>query len=35
VLTARDFHSLLRELPALSLKVLAVVGERLNESAGA
>jgi CRP-like cAMP-binding protein len=35
VLTARDFHSLLKELPALSLKVLAVVGERLNESAGA
>ena len=35
VLTARDFHSLLRELPALSLKVLAVVGERLSESAGA
>ncbi len=35
VLTARDFHSLLRELPAVSLKVLAVVGERLNESAGA
>ena len=35
VLTARDFHALLRELPALSLKVLAVVGERLSESAGA
>ena len=34
VLTARDFHALLRELPALAVKVLAVVGERLKDSAG-
>jgi CRP/FNR family cyclic AMP-dependent transcriptional regulator len=34
VLTARDFHSLLKELPALAVKVLAVVGERLKDSAG-
>ena len=31
VLTARDFRTLLRELPEMALKVLAVVGERLKD----
>jgi CRP/FNR family transcriptional regulator, cyclic AMP receptor protein len=31
-LTARDFRSLLKDQPDLALKVLATVGERLNDS---
>ena len=35
VLTARDFRTLLRDSPDIAMKVLAVVGERLSESASA
>jgi CRP/FNR family transcriptional regulator, cyclic AMP receptor protein len=35
VLTARDFGTLLRGSPDIAMKVLAVVGERLSESASA
>ena len=33
VLTARDFRRLLQDSPDIAMKVLAVVGERLNDSA--
>lgn len=35
VLNARDFRALLREQPDIALKVRAIVGERLRESAAA
>jgi CRP/FNR family cyclic AMP-dependent transcriptional regulator len=35
VLTARDFRTMLRDSPDIAMKVLAVVGERLSESATA